>query len=51
MGIVVAWRLKDQRKTDFLASNRTQTAIPLALNFIASGEWMACTAPATESDR
>lgn len=25
MGTAWAWRLKDQRKTDFLASNRTQT--------------------------
>ncbi|KFH47074.1 hypothetical protein ACRE_020940 [Hapsidospora chrysogenum ATCC 11550] len=38
MGIGIAWRLKDQSKIDFLSSNRTQTALPLALNFIASGE-------------
>ncbi|CAG8977844.1 hypothetical protein HYALB_00011650 [Hymenoscyphus albidus] len=36
LGCFIAWRLRHQSKGDFLASNRTQTAIPLALNFIAS---------------
>jgi len=38
MGITIAWRLKDKSKVNFLSANRTQTAFPLALNFIASGE-------------
>ncbi|KAK8154969.1 hypothetical protein BKA80DRAFT_209552 [Phyllosticta citrichinensis] len=37
-GVAVAWRLRHQTKGDYLSSNRTQKAIPLALNFIASGE-------------
>ncbi|KAL2674410.1 urea transporter [Phyllosticta citricarpa] len=36
-GVAVAWRLRHQTKEDYLSSNRTQKAIPLALNFIASG--------------
>jgi len=36
MGITIAWRLKDKSKVNFLSANRTQTAFPLALNFIAS---------------
>ncbi|KAK7537269.1 urea transporter [Phyllosticta citribraziliensis] len=36
-GVAVAWRLRHQSKGDYLSSNRTQKAIPLALNFIASG--------------
>ncbi|KAH7057330.1 hypothetical protein B0J12DRAFT_654201 [Macrophomina phaseolina] len=35
-GVFVAWKLRHQSKTDYLSSNRTQKAIPLALNFIAS---------------
>ncbi|KAF1982857.1 hypothetical protein K402DRAFT_339522 [Aulographum hederae CBS 113979] len=35
-GLYIAWRLRTQSKGDFLSSNRTQKAIPLALNFIAS---------------
>ncbi|KAJ4147296.1 hypothetical protein LMH87_001830 [Akanthomyces muscarius] len=38
MGTGIAWKLRNQAKTDFLSSNGTQTAFPLALNFIASGE-------------
>ncbi|KAJ6786453.1 hypothetical protein PWT90_03338 [Aphanocladium album] len=49
MGTGIAWKLRNQAKTDFLSSNGTQTVIwnkstntlaafPLALNFIASGE-------------
>lgn len=62
MGVLVAWRMRNQLKTDFLAANGTQSglsqilcpsprspsprwltrlAFPLALNFIASGEWLA----------
>ncbi|XMA14787.1 hypothetical protein WAI453_007578 [Rhynchosporium graminicola] len=36
-GCYIAWRLRHQSKADYLSSNRTQTAVPLALNFIASG--------------
>ncbi|PSS12437.1 hypothetical protein M430DRAFT_125989 [Amorphotheca resinae ATCC 22711] len=36
-GCYIAWRLRKSTKGEYLASNRTQTAIPLALNFIASG--------------
>ncbi|KAL8779566.1 MAG: hypothetical protein Q9213_006871 [Squamulea squamosa] len=35
-GVWIAWLWRGQSKKDFLASNRTQKAIPLALNFIAS---------------
>jgi len=35
-GCFVAWKLRHQSKGDYLSSNRTQTALPLALNFIAS---------------
>lgn len=38
MGTGIAWRMRKQPNTDFLAGNRTQTAWPLAFNFIASGE-------------
>ncbi|KAM6524057.1 hypothetical protein FSOLCH5_004664 [Fusarium solani] len=38
IGTGVAWRMRNQSKEDFLAGNGTQTALPLALNFIASGE-------------
>lgn len=38
MGTSIAWTLRKQEKKDFLSSNGTQTAFPLALNFIASGE-------------
>ncbi|CAL8576205.1 hypothetical protein XPA_002097 [Xanthoria parietina] len=37
-GVWIAWLWRGQSKKDFLANNRTQKAIPLALNFIASGE-------------
>ncbi|KAG9230032.1 hypothetical protein BJ875DRAFT_473364 [Amylocarpus encephaloides] len=35
-GCFLAWRLRHQTKGEFLSGNRTQTAFPLALNFIAS---------------
>ncbi|EFR02539.1 hypothetical protein MGYG_09089 [Nannizzia gypsea CBS 118893] len=35
-GLYIAWRLRNQTKGEFLSSNGTQKAIPLALNFIAS---------------
>ncbi|KAK0669534.1 hypothetical protein QBC41DRAFT_223690 [Cercophora samala] len=38
IGTGVAWTFRNQSKGEFLAGNRTQTAVPLALNFIASGE-------------
>ncbi|KAL7917735.1 hypothetical protein ACQKWADRAFT_317109 [Trichoderma austrokoningii] len=36
MGTAIAWTMRKQPNTDFLAGNRTQTAWPLAFNFIAS---------------
>ncbi|KAI1176356.1 hypothetical protein F4777DRAFT_546726 [Nemania sp. FL0916] len=36
LGTGLAWRMRNQSKTDFLASNGTQKALPLALNFIAA---------------
>ncbi|CAJ0548273.1 Ff.00g050270.m01.CDS01 [Fusarium sp. VM40] len=36
MGTGVAWKMRNQSKADFLSGNGTQTALPLALNFIAS---------------
>ncbi|KAF7548344.1 hypothetical protein G7Z17_g7133 [Cylindrodendrum hubeiense] len=36
LGTGIAWKMRNQSKADFLASNGTQTAFPLALNFIAS---------------
>ncbi|KAH8726857.1 hypothetical protein GQ44DRAFT_613013 [Phaeosphaeriaceae sp. PMI808] len=38
LGCYVAWRLRKQSKLEWLSSNRTQKGVPLALNFIASGE-------------
>ncbi|ORY67693.1 uncharacterized protein BCR38DRAFT_337464 [Pseudomassariella vexata] len=38
LGTGLAWKMRNQPKVDFLAGNRTQTALPLALNFIAAGE-------------
>ncbi|KAI4186992.1 MAG: hypothetical protein L6R41_003110 [Letrouitia leprolyta] len=35
-GLWISWLWRGQSKAEFLASNRTQKAIPLALNFIAS---------------
>ncbi|KAL8953971.1 MAG: hypothetical protein Q9222_000181 [Ikaeria aurantiellina] len=35
-GVWIAWLWRGQTKSEFLASNRTQKALPLALNFIAS---------------
>ncbi|EMF12294.1 uncharacterized protein SEPMUDRAFT_45418 [Sphaerulina musiva SO2202] len=37
-GLFIAWRLRGQSTGQWLSANRTQKAIPLALNFIASGE-------------
>ncbi|KAL1837349.1 hypothetical protein VTJ49DRAFT_3960 [Mycothermus thermophilus] len=36
LGLSVAWKFRNQSKGEFLAGTRTQTALPLALNFIAS---------------
>ncbi|KAI1276305.1 hypothetical protein F5Y07DRAFT_367042 [Xylaria sp. FL0933] len=36
IGIGLALRIRNQSKTDFLAGNRSQKALPLALNFIAA---------------
>ncbi|KAF4635123.1 hypothetical protein G7Y89_g2974 [Cudoniella acicularis] len=36
VGCYIAWRLRHQTKGEYLSGNRTQTAFPLALNFIAS---------------
>ncbi|KAG5747738.1 hypothetical protein H9Q70_009590 [Fusarium xylarioides] len=36
MGTGIAWKMRNQSKADFLSGNGTQTAFPLALNFIAS---------------
>ncbi|KAJ2990513.1 hypothetical protein NUW58_g2913 [Xylaria curta] len=36
LGIGLAWRMRNQPKSDFLAGNGTQKALPLALNFIAA---------------
>lgn len=38
-GLCVAWCWRNQSKSEFLAALRTQKAIPLALNFIASCEY------------
>ncbi|KAK0609343.1 hypothetical protein B0T17DRAFT_546830 [Bombardia bombarda] len=38
IGTGIAWKMRRQNKGEYLAGNRTQTAFPLALNFIASGE-------------
>ncbi|KAG5917854.1 hypothetical protein E4U42_007094 [Claviceps africana] len=37
LGMGIAWRMRRQSTTDFLSSNGTQSAFPLALNFVASG--------------
>ncbi|KAG6004697.1 hypothetical protein E4U21_000852 [Claviceps maximensis] len=36
LGTGIAWRMRKQSTADFLSSNGTQSAFPLALNFIAS---------------
>ncbi|KAK9442914.1 urea transporter [Metarhizium brunneum] len=36
LGTGIAWTMRNQSKQDFLSSNGTQSAFPLALNFIAS---------------
>ncbi|KAB5547173.1 hypothetical protein GE09DRAFT_967196 [Coniochaeta sp. 2T2.1] len=38
LGTGIAWRMRGQSKGDFLAGNRTQSALPLTLNFIASAK-------------
>ncbi|ROT41705.1 hypothetical protein SODALDRAFT_349632 [Sodiomyces alkalinus F11] len=37
MGTGLAWTLRHNLRGGFLSANRTQTALPVALNFIASG--------------
>ncbi|KAL1959609.1 hypothetical protein VTO42DRAFT_1644 [Malbranchea cinnamomea] len=37
IGVYIAYRLRNQTKVEFLSSNGTQKALPVALNFIASG--------------
>lgn len=39
MGLVVGYLHIRQKKGGFLAANNTRTAIPLAINFVASGEY------------
>ncbi|KAF1838550.1 hypothetical protein BDW02DRAFT_564915 [Decorospora gaudefroyi] len=41
LGCYIAWRLRHQSTTEWLSGNRTQKGIPLAFNFIASGECMS----------
>ncbi|KAI1101649.1 hypothetical protein F4804DRAFT_315331 [Jackrogersella minutella] len=36
LGTGLAWKMRNQSKAEFLSGNRTQTAFPLALNFIAA---------------
>ncbi|KAI0020652.1 hypothetical protein F4780DRAFT_779333 [Xylariomycetidae sp. FL0641] len=36
VGTGLAWKMRKQSKADFLAGNRSQKAIPVALNFIAA---------------
>ncbi|OCL11891.1 hypothetical protein AOQ84DRAFT_335184 [Glonium stellatum] len=52
-GVFIAWRLRNQSKNEYLSSNRTQKGIPLALNFIASGECVgaASRAPGKEQQQ
>jgi len=38
LGTGIAWKMRNQSKGEYLSGNRTQTALPIALNFIASGE-------------
>ncbi|KAF8538886.1 hypothetical protein BDD12DRAFT_739412 [Trichophaea hybrida] len=38
VGCYIAWLFRSQSISEFVHSNRTQTVIPLALNFVASGE-------------
>ncbi|KAL5629255.1 hypothetical protein BROUX41_001862 [Berkeleyomyces rouxiae] len=44
LGIVVSWVFREKLTSTFYSSNRTQSALPLALNFMASGEWCSATA-------
>ncbi|KAK7715354.1 hypothetical protein SLS64_004054 [Diaporthe eres] len=37
LGTALAWRFRKDSKGEFLSGNRTRTALPIALNFIASG--------------
>lgn len=39
MGLVVGFIHMRKHKGGFLAANNTRTAIPLAINFVASGEY------------
>ncbi|OTB07314.1 hypothetical protein M426DRAFT_71733 [Hypoxylon sp. CI-4A] len=36
LGTGLAWKMRNQSKAEFLSGNRTQSAFPLALNFIAA---------------
>lgn len=38
LGTALAWRFRKDSKGEFLSGNRTRTALPIALNFIASGQ-------------
>ncbi|KAF8470126.1 hypothetical protein BDZ91DRAFT_694034 [Kalaharituber pfeilii] len=49
MGCYLAWRFRHQSKQEFLSTNRTQSAIPLALNFVSSGGCCAKRQSITES--
>ncbi|PHH50541.1 hypothetical protein CFIMG_007395RA00001 [Ceratocystis fimbriata CBS 114723] len=44
LGVAVSWVFRDKLTGSFYASNRTQSALPLALNFMASGEWCSAVA-------
>ncbi|CAN8100577.1 unnamed protein product [Discula destructiva] len=37
LGTAIAWRFRKDSSGEFLSGNRTRTAFPIALNFIASG--------------
>jgi len=37
-GLAISWKLRGQSKGQWLSANRTQKGLPLALNFIATGE-------------
>ncbi|RYP77795.1 hypothetical protein DL771_000892 [Monosporascus sp. 5C6A] len=38
LGTGLAWKMRHQSKANFLAGNRSQSAFPIALNFIASDQ-------------
>ncbi|KKA27960.1 hypothetical protein TD95_001202 [Thielaviopsis punctulata] len=37
LGVAISWMLREKLSGQYFSSNRTQTALPLALNFMASG--------------